>query len=149
MNERKIPKIELLWHGKCNGQFEPVFTGTDYFGFKHIRCKQFSEIVAVTIDGVGRIVYNLNCNTCNFHDALKVRPHLIYLTTKFLRSVDPGGWFNYNSLGDGTKINHISDHVRLVINRPNRISSGFRPSIQRVDERGETASDAPNSGKKA
>ena len=84
MNDSKnktFPK-KLLHHGDCTEEFEPQYTGTDYFTFRHKPCREeekwhgHSLITAVLIDNDGRIIFNLKCRSCGKIDALKTHPFL-------------------------------------------------------------------------
>jgi len=77
-----LSEKKLLHHGLCSEEFEPRYVGTDYFTFYHIPCEKnepwygHSEIVAVLIDNSGRVIFNLQCRSCGYRDALKTHPFL-------------------------------------------------------------------------
>ncbi|MEM5868154.1 MAG: hypothetical protein QXG39_09595 [Candidatus Aenigmatarchaeota archaeon] len=72
----------ILHHGLCSEEFEPKYVGTDYFTFFHKPCvgkppyHGHSKITHVLIDLDGRIIFNLECRSCGFRDALKTHPYL-------------------------------------------------------------------------
>lgn len=125
-------KVSLLWHGKCKGRFEPDHSGTDYYHFIHNPCGEVAEILAMLIDGVGRIIFNLYCNKCNEHDVLKISVDQIFITRQFQKRLDKEGWFNYNQMTKAEKLRHSSDHNKLAIRFPKLRNIGFhRPSLPR------------------
>ncbi|MEM2888943.1 MAG: hypothetical protein QXR42_05630 [Candidatus Bathyarchaeia archaeon] len=80
--ETQILNSAIKHHGLCSGEFAPRYVGTDYFAFYHKPCKErkpwlgYSRILHVLIDNQGRIIFNLECLTCGFKDALKTHPFL-------------------------------------------------------------------------
>jgi len=69
----------ILHHGLCKHEFEPIYTGTDYFCFVHKPCSKsgelaVSDIAHCLIDNNGRIIFNLKCRICGATDALKTHP---------------------------------------------------------------------------
>ena len=65
---------QAIFHGKCSGEFEPRFTGTDYFQFYHKPCNEVADITHVLMDHSMRIIFNLKCRKCGKQDALKCTP---------------------------------------------------------------------------
>lgn len=71
---------KLLHHGgdRCL-EFEATPTpknNSDYFGFKHKPCKEsehrgYCKIIAILVDNVGRVVFNIQCLDCETIEALK------------------------------------------------------------------------------
>lgn len=74
LGEEGNKKIKLLYHGRCSRIFEPIYYDTDYFTFQCKKCREVSEIVAVILDDVGRIIFDLKCPKCGEFDALKTHP---------------------------------------------------------------------------
>jgi hypothetical protein len=97
---------KLLHHGNCSGEFEPCYTGTDYFNFRHTPCRGkancgLCEITAILIDNQGRVIFNLKCVDCGSVDALKTSPQLL----------------RYQRLKDALEVFHLSPNLKSRIKR--------------------------------
>lgn len=71
--------LPLIHHGASFGNFEPKISGTDYFFVYHRPCQikgkgGFSDVYACIIDSEGRIILNVQCQSCQAVDAVKTIP---------------------------------------------------------------------------
>jgi len=103
----------LIHHGRLTHQFEPFYSGTDYFEFRHSPCRDkehggFCIIYAVLIDNQGRVIFNLECTDCGEIDALKSHTYflakdkapggkehtieVIYLSPKLRKRIGKHSW---------------------------------------------------------
>lgn len=121
-----MKSLSLLWHDKNFhlNRFEPILS-SDYFCFIHEKDEGIAEVVGTLVDGVGRIVFNLVCSKCGFHDALKIAPNPIYFSPKMIARIDRRGWFDANKLSEAERRDNTEDHRRIVIDLPELVSCGL------------------------
>jgi hypothetical protein len=98
----------IMHHGSVEGakEFEPRYTGTDYFNFFHKPCANkehqgFSDIYAFLIDEQGRLIFNFKCKDCGAINALrthtdwdndKITIEHIYLSPSLKQRIGKHSW---------------------------------------------------------